>query len=99
MLTMQLIGNPDRLLAHEQIPQQGFDKLHQVAQKYEATIRAIKLTAQEDAALAQKEPWYMKKLSEQMTEVDLLLSQLRDAMNVFKLPVKSVTGQDCEFRA
>ena len=41
----------------------------------------------------------MKKLSEQMMEVDSLLSQLREAMNVFKLPVKLVTGQDCAFRA
>ena len=46
-----------------------------------------------------KEPQYMKKLSKQMMEVDLLLSQLCDAMNVFKLPVKSVTGQACEHRA
>ena len=41
----------------------------------------------------------MKKLSEQMTEVDSLLSQVCDAMNMLKLPVKLVTGQKCEFRA
>ena len=34
-----------------------------------------------------------------MTDVDLLLSQVCDAMNMLKLPVKLVTGQKCEFRA
>ena len=92
-LTRELIGKPDRLFTSEQVPCKGFNKLHLAA------VQAIKIAAQEDATLAQQEPWYMKKLSEQMTEVDSLLSQLREAMNVFKLPVKSVTGQDCAFRA
>ena len=91
-LTWELIGKPNKLLASKQVPRKGYDKLQLAAQRYEAAIGAIKLAAQEDAALAQKEPWYIKKLSKQMTEVDSLLSQLRDAMNVFKLPVKSVTG-------
>ena len=34
-----------------------------------------------------------------MTEVDLLLNQLYKAMNAFKLPVKSMTGQDFTFKA
>ena len=34
-----------------------------------------------------------------MTEVHLLLFQLHDAMKMFKLPVKLVTGQNYEFRA
>ena len=41
----------------------------------------------------------MKKLSEQMTEVDSLLFQVCDAMNMLKLLVKLVTSQKCEFRA
>ena len=57
------------------------------------------LAAQEDDALTQKELQYRKKISEQMTEVDLLLNQLYKAMNDFKLPVKLITGQDCTFRA
>ena len=55
-LTEQLIGNRDRLLSHERVPRQGFDKLHQVAQNYETTVRTIMLATQEDDALAQKEP-------------------------------------------
>ena len=98
-LTWELIGKPDRLLASEQVPREGFDKLHLAAQRYEAAVQAIKIAAQEDATLAQQEPWYTKKLSEQMTEVASLFSQLRDAMNMFKLPVKLVNGQVCEFRA
>ena len=98
-LTRELIVKPDKLLASKQVPREGFDKLHLAAQRYEAAIGAIKLAAQGDATLAQQEPWYMKKLSKQMTEVDLLLSQLHDAMKMFKLPVKSVTGQVCEHRA
>ena len=92
-LTRELIGKPDKLQASEQVPQKGFDKLHLAAQRYKALIGAIKLAAQEDAALVQQEPWYMKKLSEQMTEVDSLLSQVCDAMNMLKLPVKLVTGE------
>ena len=57
------------------------------------------LAVQEDEALSQKELRYKKRISEQMTEVDLLLNQLYEAMNAFKLPVKSITGQDCTFRA
>ena len=98
-LTCKLISKPDKLLASKQVPRKGYDKLQLAAQRYEAAIGAIKLAAQEDAALAQQEPWDMKKLSEQMTEVDSLLSQLCDAMKMFKLPVKLVTGQNCEFRA
>ena len=98
-LTRELIGKPDKLLASKQVPWKGFDKLHLAAQRYKAAIGAIRLAAQEDAALAQQEPWYMKKLSEQMTEVDSLLSQVCNAMNMLKLPVKLVTGQKCKFRA
>ena len=73
-LTWELIGKPDKLLASEQVPRKGFNKLQLGAQRYEAAIGAIKLATQEDAALAQQEPWYMKKLSKQMTEVHSLLS-------------------------
>ena len=93
-LTRELIGKPDKLLASKQVPQKDLDKLNLAAQRYEAAIGVIKLAAQEDAALAQKEPSYMKKLSKQMTEVDSLLSQVCDAMNMLKLPVKLVTGQN-----
>ena len=51
-LTWELIGKPDRLLASEQVSQEGFDKLHLAAQRYEAAVRAIKIAAQEDATLA-----------------------------------------------
>ena len=44
-LTEQLLGDTDQLLSHEWVPKQGFDKLHQAAQKYEATIQAIMLAA------------------------------------------------------
>ena len=44
-LAKELIGKPDRLLASEQVPHQRFDKLHQAAQNYEATIRGIMLAA------------------------------------------------------
>ena len=55
-LTWELIGKPDKLLASKQVPRKGYDKLQLAAQRYEAAIGAIKLAAQEDAALAQKEP-------------------------------------------
>ena len=72
--TRELIGRPDRLLASEQIPHEGFDRLHLAAQRYQAAVAAIKTVAQEDATLAHQEPRYMKRLTEQMTEVDSLLS-------------------------
>ena len=57
------------------------------------------LAAQEDDAVTRKELWYKKRISKQMTEVDLLLNQLYEAINAFKLPVISSSGQDCTFRA
>jgi len=98
-LTEQLIGNTDWLLSPERVPTQGFDKLHQAAQNYKATIRAIMLAAQEDDALTQKEVRYRNKFSKLMTEVEFLFNQLYEVINAFKLPVKSITGQDCTFRA
>ena len=53
-LTWELIGRPDRLLASEQIPCEGFDRLHLAAQRYQAAVAAIKTVAQEDATLAQQ---------------------------------------------
>ena len=44
-LTRELIGKPDRLLASEQVPCEGFDKLHLAAQRYEAAVRAMKIAA------------------------------------------------------
>ena len=55
-LTWELIGKPDKLLASKQVPWKGFNKLHLAAQRYKAAIGAIRLAAQEDAALAQQEP-------------------------------------------
>ena len=71
------------------------------ALRYQAAVEAIQTAAHEDAALANKEPQY-KKLKEQMIEVDSLLTQLREAMNMFKLPTKSSDGPDgylCKARA
>ena len=70
--------------------------------RYQAAVEAIQTAAREDAALASQEPQYKKKLKEQMIEVDSLFTQLREAMNMFKLPTKSSDGPDgylCKARA
>ena len=41
----------------------------------------------------------MKRLTEQMIKVDSLLTKLCEAMNMFKLPLKSADGQSCVYRA
>ena len=82
----ELIGRPDALLASEQIPHEGFGRLHSVAQRYQAAVNAIKRVAQQDATLAKKEPQYLKRLTEQLIEVDSILTKLREAMLMSKLP-------------
>ena len=84
----QLLKEPDQLLSHERVPREGFEKLHQAAKNYDATIEAVMVSAQDKAdAVIHKEQWYKEKISEQMKEVDLLLNQLFKAVNAFKLPV------------
>ena len=41
-----LIGRPDTLLASEQIPHEGFNRLHLAAKRYQAAVNAIKRVAQ-----------------------------------------------------
>ena len=55
-LTCKLISKPDKLLASKQVPRKDYDKLQLAAQRYEAAIGAIKLAAQEDAALSSRNP-------------------------------------------
>ena len=55
-LAWDLIGRPDTLLASEQIPCEGFDRLHLAAQRYQAAVNAIKRVAQQDTTLAKQEP-------------------------------------------
>ena len=75
-LSWQLIARTDQLLASKDIPYEGFGKLHLAAMRYQAAVEAIQTAAHEDAALANQEPQYKKKLQEQMIEVDSLLTQL-----------------------
>ena len=98
----ELIARTDKLLASEDVPYEGFGRLHLAALRYQAAVEAIQTAACEDAALANQEPQYKKKLKEQMIEVDSLLTQLREAMNMFKLPTKLSDGPDgyvCKARA
>ena len=82
-LTRELIGRLDRLLASEQVPHEGFNRLHLAAQRYQAAVTAIKRVAQQDTTLAEQEPRYMKRLTEQLIEVDSILTKLREAMIMF----------------
>ena len=63
----ELIARTDKLLASEDVPYEGFSRLHLVALRYQAAVEAIQTAAHEDAALAYQEPQYKKKLKEQMT--------------------------------
>ena len=101
-LTWQLLTTTDKLLASEDVPYKSFGKLHLAALRFQAAVEPIQTAVCEDAALANQEPQYKKKLKEQMIEVDSLLTQLQEAMNMFKLPTKLSDGPDaylCKARA
>ena len=72
----ELIARTNKLLASEDVPYKGFGRLHLAALRYQAAVEAIQTAAREDAVLANQEPQYMKKLKDQMIEVDRLLTQL-----------------------
>ena len=98
----ELIARTEKLLASEDVPYKSFGKIHLAALRYQAAGEAVQTAVLEDAALANQEPQYKKKLKEQMIEVDSLLTQLREAMNMFSLPTKSSDGPNaylCKARA
>ena len=70
----ELLARTDKLLASEDIPYEGFGRLHLAALRYQAAVEAIQTAAHEDVILANQEPQYMKKLKDQMIEVDRLLT-------------------------
>ena len=71
-LSWQLIARTDKLLASDYVTYKGFGKLHLAALRYQAAVEAIQTAACKDAVLANQEPRYMKKLKDQMIEVDRL---------------------------
>ena len=89
-LAQQLLTTTDRLLASEDVPYESFGDLHLAALRYQDAVKAIQTAVHKDAALAKQEPQYKKKLRDLMIEVDRLLTQLREAMNVFSLPTNSI---------
>ena len=72
----QLLTTIDRLLAFENVPYESFGDLHLAALRYQDAVKAVQTAVQKDAALANQEPQYKKKLRDQMIEVDRLLTQL-----------------------
>ena len=75
-LAWQLLTTTGRLLASEDVPYESFADLHLAALRYQDAVKAVQRAVQKDAALANQEPQYKKKLRDQMIEVDRLLTQL-----------------------